>query len=200
MPHGRQEELAKEYASSWPSSRNIYAGVAGYFGKPEQKGATSESSGAPPPAATGSMCWAAVQAFTVFVHPKDPETVFAGNQRRRVAQHRPRRHLPPDRLPRRQDGKSGRFLVDPPRSQPHLRRRLADRRLSQRRRRRERGGKLADAGDVDTHCKGPLRLRVMRPGAEPQEDPTRSMPPSKSTASCAASTAARPGSDCSAGC
>src|SRR6195256_5586331 len=56
---------------------NIYAGVAGYFGKPDHPGKV----GVFRRAAAGSD-WhhvlGAVQAFTVFVHPKDPETVFAG--------------------------------------------------------------------------------------------------------------------------
>ncbi len=56
---------------------NIYVGVAGYFGKPEHTGKV----GVFQRAATGGD-WkhvlGTVQAFTVFVHPSNPETVFAG--------------------------------------------------------------------------------------------------------------------------
>ena len=56
---------------------NIYVGVAGYFGKPEQIGKV----GIFQRAAKGGD-WrhvlGNVEAFTVFVHPGNPETVFAG--------------------------------------------------------------------------------------------------------------------------
>lgn len=56
---------------------NIYVGVAGYFGKPDQTGKV----GIFRRAAKGGD-WkhvlGDVQAFTVFVHPGDPEIVFAG--------------------------------------------------------------------------------------------------------------------------
>ncbi len=56
---------------------NIYAGVAGYFGKPDHPGKVGVFR-----RAAGNGNWqhvlGNVQAFTVFVHPKDPETVFAG--------------------------------------------------------------------------------------------------------------------------
>ena len=55
----------------------IYVGVAGYFGKPDHKGKV----GVFRRAADGGD-WqhvlGAVEAYTVVVHPKDPETVFAG--------------------------------------------------------------------------------------------------------------------------
>ena len=57
---------------------NIYAGVAGYFGKPDHPGKVGVFRRAAKAAATGSTCWAACEAYTVFVHPDDPETVFAG--------------------------------------------------------------------------------------------------------------------------
>jgi photosystem II stability/assembly factor-like uncharacterized protein len=56
---------------------NIYVGVAGYFGKPDHPGKV----GVFQRAAKGGD-WkhvlGNVQAFTVFVHPGDPEIVFAG--------------------------------------------------------------------------------------------------------------------------
>ena len=56
---------------------NVYVGVAGYFGKPDHKGKV----GVFRRAADGGD-WqhvlGTVEAFTVFVHPNDPETVFAG--------------------------------------------------------------------------------------------------------------------------
>ena len=56
---------------------NIYVGVAGYFGKPDHPGKV----GVFQRAAKGGD-WkhvlGNVQAFTVFVHPDDPEIVFAG--------------------------------------------------------------------------------------------------------------------------
>jgi len=58
-------------------SSNIYVGVAGYFGKPDQPGKV----GVFKRAANGGN-WqhvlGSVEAYTVFVHPSDPKTVFAG--------------------------------------------------------------------------------------------------------------------------
>ncbi|UYN97619.1 MAG: hypothetical protein KIT25_12070 [Enhydrobacter sp.] len=57
---------------------HVYAGVAGYFGKPDHPGKV----GVFRRAIDGE--WAHVlpttQAFTVFVHPHDPELVFAGTK------------------------------------------------------------------------------------------------------------------------
>ncbi|HYC64432.1 MAG TPA: hypothetical protein VEC14_06855 [Reyranellaceae bacterium] len=59
------------------ASSNVYAGVAGYFGKPDHPGKVGvfvrDANGGEWKHALGS-----VQAFTVFVHPNNPETVFAG--------------------------------------------------------------------------------------------------------------------------
>ena len=56
---------------------HIFAGVAGYFGKPDHPGKV----GVFRRAASGGD-WqhvlGTVEAYTVFVHPKDPETVYAG--------------------------------------------------------------------------------------------------------------------------
>ena len=56
---------------------NLYVGVAGYFGKPDHKGRVGIFR-----RGTASGDWqhvlGAVQAFTVFVHPQNPEIVFAG--------------------------------------------------------------------------------------------------------------------------
>ena len=58
---------------------NIYAGVAGYFGKPDHPGKVGVFRRA---RQGGGGDWqhvlGTVQAYTVFVHPEDPETVFAG--------------------------------------------------------------------------------------------------------------------------
>jgi photosystem II stability/assembly factor-like uncharacterized protein len=55
----------------------IYVGVAGYFGKPDHKGKVGvfrrSASGGDWQHVLGT-----VEAYTVVVHPKDPETVFAG--------------------------------------------------------------------------------------------------------------------------
>jgi photosystem II stability/assembly factor-like uncharacterized protein len=56
---------------------NIYVGVAGYFGKPDQTGKV----GVFRRAAKGGdwrHALGRVEAFAVFVHPDDPELVFAG--------------------------------------------------------------------------------------------------------------------------
>lgn len=56
---------------------NIYVGVAGYFGKPDHPGRIGvfrrNAAGGDWQHVLGT-----VQAFTVFVHPKDPATVLAG--------------------------------------------------------------------------------------------------------------------------
>ena len=61
---------------------NIYAGVAGYFGKPDHPGKVGvfrrSASGNGGPAGDWQHVLGTVQAFTVFVHPTNPETVFAG--------------------------------------------------------------------------------------------------------------------------
>ena len=61
---------------------NIYVAVAGYFGKPDHPGKVGvfrrSASGNGGPAGDWQHVLGTVQAFTVFVHPKDPETVFAG--------------------------------------------------------------------------------------------------------------------------
>ena len=56
---------------------NIYVGVAGYFGKPDHKGRVGVFRR---PTAGGDWqhVLGTVQAFTIFVHPKNPEIVFAG--------------------------------------------------------------------------------------------------------------------------
>jgi photosystem II stability/assembly factor-like uncharacterized protein len=56
---------------------NVFAGVAGYFGNKDSKGKVGVFR-----RTAGNGDWqhvlGTVQAYTVFVHPKDPETVFAG--------------------------------------------------------------------------------------------------------------------------
>jgi photosystem II stability/assembly factor-like uncharacterized protein len=56
---------------------NVYAGVAGYFGNKDAKGKVGVFR-----RGANNGDWqhvlGTVQAYTVFVHPKDPETVFAG--------------------------------------------------------------------------------------------------------------------------
>ena len=58
-------------------SSNVYVGVAGYFGKPDQTGKVGVFR-----RSSGGGDWqhvlGSVEAYTVFVHPKDPSTVFAG--------------------------------------------------------------------------------------------------------------------------
>lgn len=58
---------------------NIYVGVAGYFGKPDHIGRVGIFR-----RGTAGGDWqhvlGTVQAFTVFVHPADPQTVFAGTK------------------------------------------------------------------------------------------------------------------------
>ncbi len=58
---------------------NIYAGVAGYFGKPDHPGRVGifrrSAKGGDWQHVLGT-----VQTFTVFVHPTDPTTVFAGTK------------------------------------------------------------------------------------------------------------------------
>lgn len=59
------------------SQSNVYAAVAGYFGRGDQQGATGVFT-----RATGAESWQHVikdhEAFTVAVHPRDPNVVFAG--------------------------------------------------------------------------------------------------------------------------
>src|ERR671918_39730 len=56
---------------------HVYVGVAGYFGKPDHPGKVGVFRR---PTAGGDWqhVLGTVEAYTVFVHPKDPETVFAG--------------------------------------------------------------------------------------------------------------------------
>src|SRR5688572_14494415 len=56
---------------------HVYVGVAGYFGKPDHPGKVGVFRR---PASGGDWqhVLGTVEAYTVFVHPKDPETVFAG--------------------------------------------------------------------------------------------------------------------------
>jgi photosystem II stability/assembly factor-like uncharacterized protein len=58
-------------------SSNIYVGVAGYFGKPDQTGKVGVFRR---PAAGGDWqhVLGSVEAYTVFVHPSEAGTVFAG--------------------------------------------------------------------------------------------------------------------------
>jgi photosystem II stability/assembly factor-like uncharacterized protein len=56
---------------------NIYVGVAGYFGKPDHPGKVGVFQRAATDG-TWKHVLGEVQAFTVFVHPGDPDTVFAG--------------------------------------------------------------------------------------------------------------------------
>ncbi len=59
------------------SQSNVYAAVAGYFGRGDQQGATGVFT-----RAVGAESWQHVikdhEAFTVAVHPRDPNVVFAG--------------------------------------------------------------------------------------------------------------------------
>jgi photosystem II stability/assembly factor-like uncharacterized protein len=59
------------------SQSNVYAAVAGYFGRGDQQGATGVFT-----RATGAESWQHVikdhEAFAVTVHPRDPNVVFAG--------------------------------------------------------------------------------------------------------------------------
>ena len=59
------------------SQSNVYAAVAGYFGRGDQQGATGVFT-----RASGAESWQHVikdhEAFTVAVHPRDPNVVFAG--------------------------------------------------------------------------------------------------------------------------
>src|SRR5258708_34299071 len=56
---------------------NVYVGVAGYFGKPDHPGKVGLFR-----RATYGGDWqhvlSGLQVFTVYVHPKDPQTIFAG--------------------------------------------------------------------------------------------------------------------------
>lgn len=59
------------------SQSNVYAAVAGYFGRGDQQGATGVFT-----RGAGAESWQHVikdhEAFTVAVHPRDPNVVFAG--------------------------------------------------------------------------------------------------------------------------
>ena len=61
---------------------NIYVGVAGYFGKPDHPGKTGVFQRSAPVDGKGGSDWKhvldGVEAYTVFVHPGDPNLVFAG--------------------------------------------------------------------------------------------------------------------------
>ena len=77
VPAGCEEEL-KPGDQPWLSSRNIYAGVAGYFGKPDHPGKVGVFRR---PARTGGD-WQHVLGTVAGLHglraSQDPETVFAG--------------------------------------------------------------------------------------------------------------------------
>ena len=56
---------------------HLYAAVAGYVGRPDQKGGTGVFC-RPDGSATWTHVLDDLEAYTVLVHPKDPATVFAG--------------------------------------------------------------------------------------------------------------------------
>src|SRR5262245_13799292 len=73
----RLRSTTKHGSQAMAHASNVYAGVAGYFGNKESTGKVGVFR-----RAADNGDWqhvlGTVQAFTVFVHPKDPETVFAG--------------------------------------------------------------------------------------------------------------------------
>ncbi len=158
--------------------------------------ARSASSAAPPMAATGSTCWAPWRPTPSSCIPAIPRrcspapTTACGAAPTAA----PPSAAPASPTPR---SRSGRFMVDQPRSQPHLRRRLADRRLSQRRwrrelaqaRRRRRSARIArgPSPPASCACAEPQEARrdLCRAGNQRRDAQHRRRP--------------RPGQDCSAG-
>ena len=143
---------------------HIFAGVAGYVGRPEAQGDV----GVFRRAAEGGE-WRHVlpdlETFTVAVHPTDPAIVLAGtadgvwrstNRGETFA-----RTTFPDTAKQIWS-----FLVELQQSRPHLCRRLARRHLPQRRSRCELASS-AEPGDQGP-CHGPLRSAGDAHGATPE--------------------------------
>ena len=144
---------------------NIYVGVAGYFGKPDHPGKVGVFQ-----RATKGGDWkhvlGNVQAFTVFVHPSDPQIVFAGTN---------------DGVWRSTDRGTTFTRTDFPDAKKEVWSFMVDGRDSRR--------MLAGASPIDvyrsedsgaswrklatpkiaTHCKGPFASRVMRLAQNPRK-------------------------------
>ena len=155
-----------------------------------REGRVSACSAAPPPVASGSTSSRTSRPTRSLVHPADPNIVLAGTVdgvwRSTDRGETFKRANFPDK------GKQvWSFLVDSRDSRAHLCRRLAGRRLSQRRQRREL------AAPAQSRHQGPRQGAVRRArhahGAASRHGPTRFTPRSRSTASSAPPTAARPG-------
>src|SRR6516165_10439263 len=88
--------LAREDSAMVPSF--VCAGVGGYYASKQ-----SGLAGVFRRAADGSdwrHALSEIEAFTVFVHPRDPNLVFAGTADWRLSKHRSRPKFPPRRLSR----------------------------------------------------------------------------------------------------
>jgi photosystem II stability/assembly factor-like uncharacterized protein len=143
---------------------NIYAGVAGYFGKPDHTGKVGvfrrSADGGDWTHVLGN-----VQAFTVFVHPDDPEIVLAGTN---------------DGVWRSTDRGATFTRTDFPGEQKEVWCFMADSRDPKRMLaggspidvyRSEDGGcswRRLPTPAIGTHCKGPFASRVMRYAQNPQ--------------------------------
>ena len=57
---------------------NVYVGVAGYFGKPDHPGKVGLFRRAIQGGSEWEHVLSGLQVFTVYVHPKDPQIIFAG--------------------------------------------------------------------------------------------------------------------------
>ena len=144
---------------------NIFVGVAGYFGKPDHPGRV----GIFRRAAKGGD-WqhvlGSVQAFTVFVHPTDPKTVFAGTN---------------DGVWRSTDGGGSFTRTDFPDAKKEVWSFMVDSRDPKKMLagaspidvyRSEDGGaswRKLPTPQVGTHCKGPFASRVMRFAQHPKK-------------------------------
>jgi photosystem II stability/assembly factor-like uncharacterized protein len=143
---------------------NIYVGVAGYFGKPGHPGRVGVFR-----RGTSGGDWqhvlASVQAFTIFVHPTDPATVFAGTN---------------DGVWRSTDAGATFQRTDFPDSRTEVWSFLVDSRDPNRIYagtspiaiyRSDDGGagwRKLPAPGMPSHCKGPFASRVMRLAQHPQ--------------------------------
>ncbi len=144
---------------------NIYAAVAGYFGKPDHTGKV----GVFRHAADGgdwTHVLGSLQAFTVFVHPGDPETVFAGTN---------------DGVWRSTDRGATFRRTDFPDAKKEVWSFMVDNRDPKRMLagaspidvyRSDDGGqswRKLPAPQIGTHCKGPFASRVMRFAQNPRK-------------------------------
>ncbi len=144
---------------------NIFVGVAGYFGKPDHPGRVGIFR-RPAKGGDWQHVLGSVQAFTVFVHPTDPQTVFAGTN---------------DGVWRSTDGGASFIRTDFPDAKKEVWSFMVDSRDPKKMlagvspidvyRSEDSGAswRKLPTPQIGTHCKGPFASRVMRFAQHPKK-------------------------------